>query len=581
MTSLTTHLSKITGEAFAQLGLDPALGAVRTSDRPDLAQFQCNGAMAAAKPLKKNPREIAAQIVETLQSSDIIESLDIAGPGFININLTDTFIGQHLQADQPESANNKDKTIIVDYGGMNVAKAMHVGHLRPTVIGDCIKRLLNHAGHNALGDIHLGDWGLQMGQIIHAFELENPEWPYFDPNFTGPYPTEAPFSYHELEDIYPKASQACKDDPKRLEAARRTTADLQAERPGYRALWEHFMTLSIADIRHNLAPLDVNFEIWKGEACVMPLVPEITTDLKSKNIIEDSEGAKIIRTECDDDKKEMPPLIFLKSNGAVTYGTTDLATIYDRINTHDNLSQIIYITDFRQNLHFEQLFRAANRAGYTDNLELTHIGNGTINGPDNKPFKTREGKAMRFEDMINSTIQKARERIDEANLSDDIDEQECEGIAKKVAIAALKFNELSNQPHVNYIFDLDRMTEFEGKTGPYILYQAVRIQSLLNKANTDTTTAPLQIDESSRPLALLLAEYPDHMDATLKSLSPHILCDYIYKLAQSFSSFYANTHIMSEEDEAKKASHLKLCTLTLERIKEILGILGIEIPKRM
>ena len=503
MTSLTQHLSKITGEAFTSLGLDPAIGQVRTSDRPDLAQFQCNGAMAAAKPLKKNPREIAAQIIELLQNHEEIESLDIAGPGFINITLTDDFIGQHLQITTPQQTDNSDKTIIVDYGGMNVAKAMHVGHLRPTVIGDCIKRLLTHAGYNALGDIHLGDWGLQMGQIIHAFELENPDWPYFDPDFTGPYPVEAPFDYAGLEDIYPKASAACKDDPERLEAARRATADLQAERPGYRALWEHFMTLSIMDIKQNLKPLGVNFEIWKGEACVMPLIPEITQTLKSQNIVEESEGAHIIRTENEDDKKEMPPLIFLKSNGAVTYGTTDLATIYDRINTHDHLTQIIYVTDFRQNLHFEQLFRAADRAGYADNLILTHIGNGTINGADNKPFKTREGKAMRFEDMINSTIQKARERLDEANLSDDINEAEREDIAKKVAIAALKFNELSNQPHMNYIFDLDRMTEFEGKTGPYLLYQAVRIQSLLNKAGGTIDSAPLQIDEQSRSLCLL------------------------------------------------------------------------------
>ena len=590
MTSLASKLSNIVGEAFASLGLPSELGVVRVSDRPDLCQFQCNGAMAAAKVAKKNPREIAQNVLDALQNHVALAKIEIAGPGFINLDVTDEFLAAHLNDARGSDRLGVPKTgagqtVILDYGGMNVAKAMHVGHLRSLAIGDCLKRLMRFAGYTALGDIHLGDWGLQMGQIISEFQIRYPDWPYFDENFTGDYPAEAPFEYAELEEIYPLASQNCKADADRLEIARKATADLQAGRAGYVALWRHFIALSIADIKGNIAPLGIDFEVWKGESDVNDLIPEITEDLTDKGVVEPSNGAQVIMVEREDDNKELPPLMFLKSDGAATYGTTDLATIYDRVKSYPDLTHMVYETDIRQKLHFEQVFRAAERSGYVDGVQLKHIGHGTINGPDGKPFKTREGKAMTFRDMVEACTEKARARLGEANLLDEIGDQEREDIAVKVTCAALKFSELSNQAHVDYIFDLDRMTSFEGRTGPYVLYQAVRIQSLLAKAG-DKGVAPhagtaFALQEGDRTLALLIAELPDHIENALKNHTPHVLCDYAYKLAQEFSGFYANCHILSEEDDDLRSSRLALCALTHSQLTAVLDILGIEVPARM
>lgn len=587
MTSLAHKLSGLVGNAFESQDLPADLGVVRVSDRPDLAQFQCNGAMAAAKQAKKNPREIAQAIVDTLSNDNIFSKVDIAGPGFINLDVTDEYLQSHLQnimSDDrlgvPVLGNGQ---IILDYGGMNVAKAMHVGHLRPTVIGDCLRSLMRFAGYEAMGDIHMGDWGLQMGQIISEFEIRYPDWPYFDEKSEGPYPDDPPFDYKELEEIYPQASAACKEDKDRLERARKATADLQEGRAGYRALWQHFIKLSVADIKDNLAPLNVDFDIWKGEADVDEFVPVVAEDLENRNISEVSDGATIIPVAEENDNKEMPPLIFFKSDGAVTYGTTDLATIYDRIKLYPDLKKMIYIVDYRQSLHFEQVFRAANKAGYTDNIEMHHVGNGTVNGPDGKPFKTREGKAMTFRNMVNTVIEKAQTRLDEAELAKGMDEAERDEIARKVAVAALKFTELSNQPHMDYIFDIDRMTAFEGKTGPYLLYQAVRIKSLLAKAEKQgyEIGKTLKLEEGDRPLALLLSEFPDAMELSVRNYSPHYLCEYVYNLAQAFSSFYAACHILSEEDEDLRSSRLALCQMTVTYLEKILGLLGITVPEKM
>ncbi len=587
MTSLAAELSDITGQVFSAAGLPAEFGRVRASDRPDLAQFQCNGAMAAAKAARKNPREVAQEIVTALSANPAFTKIEIAGPGFINLDVTDAFLQQYLeQAGRdprlgvPKASAGK---IILDYGGMNVAKSMHVGHLRPNVIGACLKNILGHAGYDALGDIHLGDWGLQMGQIISAFEILHPEWVYFDRAFTGPYPAEAPFSYHGLEEIYPLASAACKDDPARLEQARRATAELQEGRPGYRALWQHFIRLSIADIKDNLAPLEIDFDIWKGEADVAHLIPEIAQDLEKRKISQKSEGAVIIPVVEESDNKEIPPLMFFKSDGAVTYGTTDIATIYERMKLYPGLAKMIYVVDKRQSLHFEQVFRAARKAGYANNVDLIHIGNGTVNGPDGKPFKTREGKAMTFRGLVTQAIEKAAARLEEAALGQDLGEAERKDIAVKVARAALKYAELSNQPHMDYIFDLDRMVNFEGKTGPYILYQAVRIKSLLRKAGEQKIAASgaLAIHDPDRPLALLLAQMPDAFEAALQNYAPHHLCDYAYRLAQQFSSFYAACHILSETDEKLRASRLALCDLTRRQLEAVLGLLGIDVPERM
>ncbi|MGB0720210.1 MAG: arginine--tRNA ligase [Bdellovibrionales bacterium] len=626
MQSLVNTLSGLVGDAFAAQGLPLELGAVRVSDRPDLCQFQCNGAMAAAKVAKRNPREVAQGVVEALQqychservveesyavakdpsarafqddSSGIFSKIEIAGPGFINLNVTDDYLAAHLAelalADDfgiPKSGTGQ--TVVLDYGGMNVAKAMHVGHLRSLAIGDCLKRLMRAVGYDAFGDIHLGDWGLQMGQIISEFEIRHPQWPYFDPDFDGVYPNEPLFSYTDLEEIYPQASAACKEDTDRLELARKATMELQNGRRGYVALWRCFLDLSIADIKANISVLDVDFEIWKGESDVNDLIPQLTDDLTGKGVLVESDGALVVPVARDDDKETIPPLMFTKSDGAATYGTTDVATIYDRTKAYPKLAKIIYETDLRQKLHFEQVFRTAQKAGYADGIALHHIGHGTVNGPDGKPFKTREGTAMKFSDMVAAVTEKAAQRVEEAGLDAEIGADERLDIARKVAVAVLKFTELSNQPHMDYNFDIDRMSRFEGKTGPYLLYQAVRIQSLLKKADIgmkgsgDEGSAPiipssqhLIIQDADRKLALLLTELPDQFAATLEQLSPHILCDYAYRLAQEFSSFYGNCHILSESDENIRASRLALCALTYRQLVFVLNILGICIPARM
>ena len=585
MTSLASRLTGIMGEIFDRLDLPAERAVVRVSDRPDLCQFQCNGAMAVAKAAGENPREVAGDIAGVLEERSEFSKVEIAGPGFINLDITDEFLTAHLaeissdeRAGIPETG--EEKTVILDYGGMNVAKAMHVGHLRPTVIGDCLKYIIRFAGYNALGDIHMGDWGLQMGQIISEFELRNPQWPYFDEANEGPYPEEPPFSYEELEKLYPEASAACKEDDARLELARKATADLQEGRAGYIALWRHFMSLSIADIKANLEPLGVEFEIWKGEADVNDLIAEISEELKAKGILEESQGAWIIKVAREDDNQDIPPLIFFKSDGALTYGTTDIGTIYDRIKSHDDLVWMIYVNDKRQTLHFEQVFRACEMTGYSDGMKMTHIGNGTINGEDGRPFKTREGKALRFAEMVKTAIDKADARLQEADLAQDMSTEEHAEVARKVAVAALKFNELLNQAHVDYVFDLDRMTSFEGKTGPYLLYQAVRINSLLKKAGAGDY-AITKIEEGDKTLALLLAELPDHFEAALKNYTPHVLCEYAYKLAQTFSSFYGNCHILSEKDDALRSSRLALCAQTYKQLELVLSLLGVEIPERM
>lgn len=586
--SLLQQLSSLVGQAFEVQGLPADLGAVRVSDRPDLAQFQCNGAMAAAKMAKKNPREIAQSLCDDLSKNELFEKVEIAGPGFINLNVSNMVLQNQLNRmgtdDRLCAPFMGTGMVVLDYGGMNIAKAMHVGHFRPSVIGDCLKRILVFSGYNAIGDIHLGDWGLQMGQIISEFKIRNPDWPYFDPDFRGSYPEQPPFSYEELEEIYPFASQACKDDPDRLEVARQATADLQSGRAGYVALWQKFITLSVADIKSNLEPLNIDFELWKGEADAAKLVPEVARDLDKKGVTHISDGAVVITVAKNDDKKELPPLLFFKSDGAVTYGTTDIATIYERVETYTDLKKIIYVVDTRQSLHFEQVFRAVEKAGYTKGVELLHIGNGTVNGADGKPYKTREGNAMKFADMISTAVEKAQNRLDEAKLALDMSPEERADIAKKVAVAALKFTELSNQPHMNYIFDLDQMTAFEGKTGPYLLYQAVRIKSLLAKAQAQNIIPAqdiTQLQEEDKNLALLLCEFPEIFGLAASQYSPHYLCEYAHKLAQGFSSFYGNCHILSEQDEALRASRLRLCQMTYNQLEVLLSLLGISIPDKM
>ncbi len=578
MASLAQKLSDITGEIFAAQGLGAEFGLVRVSDRPDLAQFQCNGALTAAKAAGKNPREIATAVAEALKGRKEFSKIEIAGPGFINLNVTDEFLAAHLKSfdDRMGVGKVKGGTIVLDYGGPNVAKPMHVGHLRSSIIGDTLRRICNFAGYKALGDVHLGDWGTQMGQIISELEIRNPGWSYFDKNSKGPYPKESPVTLEDLEEIYPAASAASKDNEERAERARLATVELQNGRPGYRALWKHFVDVSIKSVKTNFEALDVHFDLWNGESSVHDRIAPMVETLKKKGLAVDSEGALVMDVALPSDKKEMPPLILYKRDGAVMYGTTDLATVDERME-EIKPAKILYIVDQRQSLHFEQVFRAARKSGIApESLELTHAGFGTMNGTDGKPFKTRAGGIMKLEELIRMGVDKAQARLAEAGL-----EQNAE-IANKVAIAAIKFADLQNNRVADYVFDLDRMTAFEGKTGPYLLYQAVRIKSLLNKAGAEKISSPeFIIQDVDRKLALLLTELPDYFAASLRDYAPHVLCDYAFRLAQEFSSFYGSCHIISEPDQALRASRLALCALTFSQLALILGLLGIQIPEKM
>ncbi len=584
MTSLVQKLTEITGEAFAAQGVSASLGIVKVSDRPDLAQFQCNGALAAAKAAGKTPREIATAVAEILKSRPEFSKIEIAGPGFININVTDEYLSTFLNNSEERFGipRTHPETVILDYGGPNVAKPMHVGHLRSAIIGETLKRICLFAGYKAIGDVHLGDWGTQMGQIISELEIRNPAWPYFDEKFTGPYPSESPVTLENLEEIYPAASLACKEDEDRMEMARAATVKLQNGRPGYRALWQHFVDVSIAAVKKNFEALDVHFDLWNGESSVHDIIAPMVDILKDKGLAVESEGALVINVSQPDDKKDIPPLILYKRDGAVMYGTTDLATIYDRVKTM-NPVKIVYVVDQRQSLHFEQVFRAARKSGIaSENVELTHAGFGTMNGTDGKPFKTREGGVLKLSELIRMGVEKAAARMQQEGIA--IDQGVFSGFketATMVAIAAIKFADLQNNRVADYVFDLDRMNTFEGKTGPYLLYQTVRIKSLLKKAAAENIAAEFFIRDEDRALALLLTELPDYFTVALRDYTPHVLCDYAYKLAQEFSSFYAACHIISEKDEALKASRLALCALTYRQLAFILDLLGIPVPEKM
>jgi arginyl-tRNA synthetase len=587
MTSLLAELSAIAGAAFAAEGIAPELGQVQVSDRPDLAEFQCNGALAAAKLAKANPRAIAEKIAARLRESPLIAEAVVAGPGFINLKLAPQALEQRLQSlhARPESGlpeSGKGKRVIVDFGGPNIAKPMHVGHLRSSIIGDSLQRLFRANGWAVTSDVHLGDWGLPMGQLISELAVRRPELPYFDPADRSPYPKESPVSMDDLEEMYPAAAAACKADPKRLEAARLATAELQAGRPGYRALWRHFHDVSATGLKREYASLGAVFDEWKGESDADPLIPDMIGRLKEDRFAIMDEGALIVPVAEDSDKKEVPPLILLKSDGAVLYGTTDLATIVDRVREHDP-DLILYVVDQRQHDHFEQVFRAAKKTGLAGRAELEHIGFGTLNGPDRKPFKTRAGGVMKLYDLIAMATEEATKRLNEQGLALDYPENERQAVAKMVGIAAIKFADLSNNRTSDYIFDLERFTRFEGKTGPYLQYAAVRIQSILRKAQDEgyAAAAPVIRSDEERQLALQLLLMPEALLNAEAKRAPHFVCDYVFTLAQSFSRFYTEHHILRETDESLRAARLGLCTLTLTTLRRMLNVLGIDVPERM
>lgn len=588
MTSLLAELNATAAAAFAAEGFAAELGVVTVSDRPDLAQFQCNGALAAAKQAKANPRAIAEKITARLKVSPLFAEVAIAGPGFINLKLKDEALQARLQAfaAKPDIAlprTGKGKKLVIDFGGPNIAKPMHVGHVRTAVIGDCLQRLFRANGWNVTSDIHMGDWGLPMGQVISEIahrKLAPPQ--YFDPNFKGQFSPLPDITMELLEELYPAASAACKADPKRLEEARQATAELQAGRPGYRALWQHFIKVSKAGLEREYDSLGIHFDWWKGEADVDALILPMIDKLKKDGIAIVDEGALIVRVEVPSDQKEVPPLILLKSDGAVLYGTTDLATIVDRVKQADP-DLILYVVDQRQHGHFEQVFRAARIARLNGRAELEHIGFGTMNGPDGKPFKTRAGGVMKLFDLIAMATEEATKKLTEAGLAADYPEEERKAIAKAVGIGALKFADLSNHRLSNYIFDVDRFTRFEGKTGPYLQYAAVRIKSILRNASEKSfkNVPPVIRSEEERNLALQLLALPEMFAAAEAKRAPNILCDYVFTLAQTLSRFYAEHHIMSEIDANLRAARLGLCAATLATFARVLDVLGIAVPERM
>ncbi|MFT3725106.1 MAG: arginine--tRNA ligase [Hyphomonadaceae bacterium] len=580
-------LSDAAGAAFVALGLEASLGAMRRSDRPDLADFQCNGAMAAAKKLGKNPREIATAVVEALKASPLVVNTEVAGPGFINVRLSaDGLSKRAAEIAQDERAGawrvQAPRRVVMDFGGWNVAKEMHIGHLRSTVIGDSLQRLFRFMGDTVTSDVHLGDWGLQMGQLINEVKLEQPGLPYFDEAFKGPYPEQSPVSMDDLSRLYPQASGKSKTDEARREEDRKATAELQAGRPGYRALWRHFCNVTRVGLERECKSLGVTFNLWKGESDAEPFIPEIVDDLKGRKIAEFDAGAWIVRVARETDKKEMPPIILVNKDGAIGYHGSDLGTIIDRKRSIDpQLS--LYIVDQRQALHFEQVFRASDLAGYLPEKELEHLGFGTVNGPDGKPFKTREGGILKLHEFIAQADEVATARMKEAELGADVSAAEQADIAHKVAVAAIKFSDLSNVRTTNYIFDLERFISFEGKTGPYLLYAAVRIKSLARRAEAEgVTPGPITVElDAERALVLALDAFNDALRGAYDKRMPHILCEHAYALGQAFSGFYAAAPILVESDPLKKASRLALALATLKQLELVLGLIGIATPDRM
>ncbi len=591
MTSLsfTQTLSDIVGQAFEAEGLPASLGHVQVSDRPDLAQFQCNGALPAKKYSDKNPREIATGVAAHLEGNPIFESVTLAGPGFINLILTDAYIADQAElfaVDQSCGAwfNPEPQKIVLDFGGANVAKPLHVGHLRAAIIGESLKRIMRSVGDDVVGDTHLGDWGKQMGQLIVQLAKEQPNLPYFDEANTGPYPDESPVTMEDLQTLYPASAQACRDDPAFNDAARKATAELQAGRAGYRALWQHFVAVSRKSLQAGYDALGVEFDLWKGESDADPFIKPLEELLKSKELLVESDGAQVVHVARDTDKKEIPPLIIYSRDGSVLYGTTDLGTIMDRLESNAP-DRMIYVVDQRQAQHFEQVFRVADLAGLMPEDKLEHIGFGTMNGSDGKPFKTREGGTLKLQDLIEMVETRAAERLQESErLNADIDQAERDDIARKIGMAALKFADLSNPRTSDYIFDLDRFLAFEGKTGPYLLYAAVRIASVLDKAGAkpgDETAEIVITDSSERDLVLALSQYADALKGAYEKRLPHILCDHAYGVAQAFSKFYANVRISDEPDKKARASRIALAFTARKQLVCALGLMGIDVPKRM
>ncbi len=584
MEKLIDLLTNEVSAAFERAGYEARFGRVAPSNRPDLCEYQCNGALAAAKAYKKAPIQIANDVAAQLRACGAFSKVEAVMPGFLNLDLDEGYLAAYVDALRsadkfglplPEAP----QTIVIDYGGPNVAKPLHIGHLRSAIIGESVKRIERYFGNRVIGDIHLGDWGLQMGLIIAELQERQPALPYFDESFTGEYPEKAPFTISELEEIYPTASARSKQDEAFARKAHDATAELQQGRRGYRALWQQIMAVSVADLKKNYANLNVSFESWLGESDAQPYIQPMLDMLEDKGLLTESEGARVIEVARPDDQKEIPPCILIKSDGATLYATTDLATLMQREQDfHPN--KILYVVDKRQSLHFEQVFRAARKSGIIrDETELHHIGFGTMNGKDGKPFKTRAGGVMRLETLIAEITDFVRAKVVENQL---VDASDTEDVTKKIAMAALKYGDLSNQPTKDYVFDMDRFAAFEGNTGPYILYTIVRIKSILAKYGKDSAL-PIQAptNKEAKNLMLCLTRFAEALQTARRDYAPNAICAYIYELAGCANKFYHETKILSEPDEQKQQGYIALIRVTKDVLETCIDLLGFEAPEKM
>ena len=585
MEKLIDCISRRVSQAFEAAGLEASLGKVTVSNRPDLCEYQCNGAMPAAKQAHRPPLELAQAVAAQLEGETMFARVEAVKPGFLNLTLDPGYLRDYVARMaqdarfglEPEA---QPKTIVMDYGGPNVAKPLHVGHLRSAIIGESVKRIARYFENRVIGDIHLGDWGLQMGLIIEELRERQPELPYFDPAFTGAYPAEAPFTIAELEEIYPTASAKSKVDEAFASRAHDATYKLQHGDRGYRAIWEHIMRISKADLQRNYEKLDVHFDLWLGESDAQADIPPMLEAMKARGIVTESEGALVVEVQQPEDTKEVPPCILVKSDGASLYATTDLATLVQRMRDFTP-DKVLYVTDKRQALHFEQVFRAARKGGIVpDGVELQHLGYGTMNGKDGKPFKTREGGVMRLERLISEVTDYVRRKITENQV---VDEGDVEETAQRIALAALKYGDLSNQPTKDYIFDMERFAAFEGNTGPYILYTIVRIKSILAKYGAAADSAALLPPETkeAKDLMLTLTRFADSLRAAYQDNAPNDICAYVYDLAGVANKFYHETRILAEPDAAKQAGYVALMDLTRRVLETSIDLLGFSAPERM
>ncbi|MGN8800628.1 arginine--tRNA ligase [Candidatus Merdisoma sp. HCP28S3_D10] len=588
MEKLLDRITAAVSEAFVNCGYEAEYGKVTISNRPDLCEYQCNGAMAGAKKYHCVPIQIATKVAESLKDQELFSEVDAVNPGFLNLKLGPAYVQEYLQAMADDERLGCDrtenpKTIIIDYGGPNVAKPLHVGHLRSAIIGESVKRLGRFVGHHVTGDIHLGDWGLQMGLIITELRERKPDLVYFDENYTGEYPTEAPFTISELEEIYPAASARSKEDEAYKEQAMHATYLVQHGHRGYQAILQHILNVSVTDLKRNYANLNVEFDLWKGESDAQPYIPDMVEKLKKEGFAYESEGALVVDVKEDTDTKEVPPCMILKSDGASLYTTTDLATLVERRKLFDP-DEVIYVVDKRQEMHFIQVFRCAKKTGLVKpETDLEFLGFGTMNGKDGKPFKTREGGVMRLEYLISDINEKMYQKIAE---NPEISEEEARETARKIGLSAIKYGDLSNQASKDYVFDIDRFTSFEGNTGPYILYTIVRIKSILNKYQAqggDLTKGriPAAENDSQKTLELTLARFNGALENAFDELAPHKVCAYIYELANAFNKFYHETKILGEENEEKRADLVAVLQLTKRVLETCIDVLGFEAPERM